>query len=209
MTLEVRLWIVSGLAFAGFLLLGYYVTHTAQLPRIDVESAVIRGQSTPLASFLTFTGRGPFLAAALVVTGLALWYVHASLRVVLLVAISQLASQAVLEGFKHVFARHRPDYWLIGLERGFSYPSGHASTAITFFCAWACIVLLSSTRRDTKLLIAATLVIWAAGIVWSRLALGAHYLTDVAGGILFGVAWICSAAALYVHFNGVLTVPVS
>jgi len=209
MTLEARLWIAGAVAFACFLLLGYYVTHTGQLPRIDVESAAIRGQATPLASLFTFTGRGPFLVAVLFLTALALWYMHASLRVVILVAISQLASQAVLEGLKHVFARHRPDYWLIGLERGFSYPSGHASTAVTFFCAWACIVLLSSTQRDTKLLIAAALFIWAAGIAWSRLALGAHYFTDVAGGILFGVAWICSAAALYVHFNGVLTVPVS
>ncbi|MBV9272179.1 MAG: phosphatase PAP2 family protein, partial [Candidatus Eremiobacteraeota bacterium] len=122
--------------------------------------------------------------------------------VVLIVAVSQLASQGVLEGFKQLFARHRPDYWLIGLERGFSYPSGHASTAITFFATWAAIVLLSAASRELKIGIAMVLFAWAAGIVWSRLALGAHYLTDVTGGMLFGIAWMCAVAALYIHFNG-------
>lgn len=209
MTLELRLWIAAAVAFAAFLLLGYYVAHTAQLPRVDVETAAIRGQATAFAAFLTFTGRGPFVAIATVAAAVLLWYLRAPLRVVAFVAVSQIASQLVIEGFKNIFARHRPDYWLIGLERGFSYPSGHASTAVTFFFTWAAVALLSTTARDTRLLIAGILIAWGAGIAWSRLALGAHYLTDVTGGLLFGVAWMCAVAAIYVHVNGVLTVPVS
>lgn len=207
MTLEARLWIACVIAFAAFLLLGYYVTHTAELPRIDVESTALRGQATAFAAFLTFTGRGPFIAIASVAAAVILWYARVPLRIAAIIIVSQLVSQLAIEGFKNVFTRHRPDYWLIGLERGFSYPSGHASTAVTFFCSWAIVAWLSSAARDAKLLIAGILVAWAAGIAWSRLALGAHYLTDVAGGLLFGIAWMCAVAAIYVHYNGVLTVP--
>jgi len=209
MTLEARLWIVAIAAFAAFLVLGYYVTHTAELPRIDIEAAAIRGQATGLAAFLTFTGRGPFIAAASVAIGALLWYARIPLRILAIVVVSQIASQIAIEGMKHIFVRHRPDYWLIGLERGFSYPSGHASTAVTFFCTWAIVTLLLPLSRDVKLLVAIALFAWAAGIAWSRLALGAHYLTDVTGGTLFGIAWMCAVAAIYVHYNGALSLTAS
>jgi membrane-associated phospholipid phosphatase len=44
------------------------------------------------------------------------------------------------------------------------------------------------------------LILLALAICWSRLALGAHYLTDLAGGALFAIA-IVSAAAAVVPFN--------
>jgi len=35
------------------------------------------------------------------------------------------------------------------------------------------------------------LAVCAVAIPWSRLALGAHYATDVLGGLLLGAAWLC------------------
>jgi membrane-associated phospholipid phosphatase len=46
---------------------------------------------------------------------------------------------------------------------------------------------LPIVARDS---IAAALCAWAVGIMWSRLALGAHYLTDVLRGAFFGFAWL-------------------
>jgi membrane-associated phospholipid phosphatase len=37
------------------------------------------------------------------------------------------------------------------------------------------------------------------GIPWSRLVLAAHYGTDVTGGILFGVAWLCLMLVVLGH----------
>jgi len=48
---------------------------------------------------------------------------------------------------------------------------------------------------DLKVAIVTVLVLWALGIMWSRLALGAHYLSDVFGGALFGTAWLCALFA--------------
>lgn len=191
----------SAIFFALFLLLGYAVSRSASLWRIDAEAVVLRGHATPLAAFLTFSGRGPFLSVLVALMAVALWGFHEPLRVLGMLAVSQVLSQAVIEMLKRRFTRKRPDYWLIGLERGFSHPSGHASTAITFFVTCAAIVLLAPWGRPEKLIVAELLVLWALGIVWSRLALGAHYPTDVAGGMLFGAGWTCAAAAIVLHFD--------
>lgn len=191
----------SAVFFALFLLLGYAVTRSASLWRIDAEAVVLRGHATPLASFLTFSGRGPFLSVLVVLMAVAFWRFQEPLRVLGALAFSQLLSQAAIEVVKRHFTRKRPDYWLIGLERGFSHPSGHASTAITFFITCAALVLAAPWGHPEKLVVAELLVVWALGIVWSRLALGAHYPTDVAGGMLFGAGWTCAAASLSLHFN--------
>jgi membrane-associated phospholipid phosphatase len=34
------------------------------------------------------------------------------------------------------------------------------------------------------------------GIPWSRLALDAHYATDVIGGLVFGCGWLCATIAI-------------
>lgn len=201
MSAPAYLTIASALFFALFLWLGHAVTRSASLWRIDAEAVALRGHATPLARFLTFSGRGPFLSVLLALMAVAFWRFAEPLRVLGVLALSQLLSQAVIEALKRHFIRKRPDYWLIGLERGFSHPSGHASTAVTFFISCAALALLSPWPRPEKLVVAELLVLWALGIVWSRLALGAHYPTDVAGGMLFGAAWTCAVAAISLHFT--------
>jgi undecaprenyl-diphosphatase len=201
MSLEAALWIASGICFALFLALGHYLARTASLTRVDAKAVAIRGQATPLAAFLTSTGRGPFLTLAFALAAIGFWTFGQPVRIVAVVFCLQFLSQLFIEGFKRGWERHRPDYWLIGLERGFSYPSGHASTAITFFATSAVLSLLSPFPRPAKIVVASAFVLWAIGIGWSRLALGAHYPTDVAGGTLFGLAWVCAVAAISLHFH--------
>ncbi len=102
-----------------------------------------------------------------------------------------------------MYRRNRPD-WLLRHETGLSYPSGHATTSITFFGGWATVLLLSPAPRAAKVAGVIVLVIWMLGIDWSRLALAAHYATDVIGGTLFGCGWLCLVAAAVVHVRGAL-----
>lgn len=72
---------------------------------------------------------------------------------------------------------------------GLSFPSGHANSA-ALFCAAMLTVFWSSWglvgRRIAMVLAVAVPLLCG----WTRITLGAHYLSDVVGGFLFGVAWV-------------------
>ncbi|HKU66897.1 MAG TPA: phosphatase PAP2 family protein [Candidatus Baltobacteraceae bacterium] len=199
MSLELRLWIAAAALFALFVALGLRVMNRP-LERLDAEAIVFRGQLTHLALIFTRSGRSRQLTVACV----AAIAVYAALRlpifIPLLITGSQILTQILVEYCKTLFKRMRPDYWLVGLEAGHSYPSGHATTAVVFFIGWAAVVAMSALPGDLKSILIAALTLWALGIVWSRLALGAHYLTDVTGGALFGAAWLCALFTTSSHF---------
>lgn len=198
--MEARLWITSGIALALFLALGAYAATQPHLP-IDLWAAPLRGHHLRLAEIFTTSGR----FVPLLLLGLASVGVLALLRLPvwggLAVLGSQIASQGAVEAIKHFFHRARPDDWFLQHEWGYSYPSGHACTAIVFFGAWLLIALIAPIPRAAKIVSAAVLALWMIGIDWSRLALGAHFLSDVIGGTLFGISWLSALLALLVHFG--------
>ncbi len=135
---------------------------------------------------------GRLLAAGGV--GLTL-FVGLGVFVVLAIIFSQVVSQGLVSLSKGLFARARPDVWLDRHEPGFSYPSGHATTAVVFYGAWVVVLWTSPLPAAVRVCGTALLAGWALGIGWSRIALGAHYPTDVIGGFLLGAAWFCFALA--------------
>ncbi|MDF6017426.1 phosphatase PAP2 family protein [Streptomyces sp. JH34] len=70
---------------------------------------------------------------------------------------------------------------------GFSFPSGHAMTATTSF-AILLLVLLPLVRRGLRPLFWAVAVVSVLGVGFTRVALGVHWFSDVAGGWTLGLA---------------------
>ncbi len=198
-----RLDIAALALFAAFVALGMLVSRRP-LTRLDAEAVYFRGQATRIALLFTLSGRSRALTAACVLAIAIFALLRLPLGIPLIIAGSQLVSQLIVELCKMFFKRMRPDYWLVGREAGHSYPSGHATTAVVFFIGWALVVALSPLGGGVKTALIAALTVWSLGIIWSRLALGAHYLTDVTGGALFGAAWLC---ALSSHLYTVLSLP--
>ena len=104
---------------------------------------------------------------------------------------------SVLGGFgretllKEVFHRTRPDLVpALAREATFSFPSGHATMATVFFGGLAALVFHVTPARlpRTAAAVGASLVI--GSVAFSRIYLGVHWLTDVAGGILIGLFWV-------------------
>jgi membrane-associated phospholipid phosphatase len=98
--------------------------------------------------------------------------------------------------FQHLFARPRRLDWVVKHEAAFSYPSTHAAIATGFYALWAAMLYASELPRWVRGVSASLLAILAIAICWSRLALGAHYLTDLAGGALLALAIVSAALAI-------------
>lgn len=203
MSVTLRVGLIALALVVLFVWLGMHVSRRP-LSRLDAEAVYFRAQLTPVALFFTLTGRAPALLASCMIAIAVYSFLHLPLWIPLLITISQLVSQMLVESCKLVFRRMRPDYWLVGREAGHSYPSGHATTAVVFFIGWAVVIAFTALPGSEKSILMGVFTVWALGIMWSRLALGAHYFSDVCGGALFGTAWLLMAFDISSHFYGIL-----
>ncbi|QJW85395.1 phosphatase PAP2 family protein [Ramlibacter terrae] len=97
-------------------------------------------------------------------------------------------------GMKNVFQRIRPalDEPLVHLTT-FSFPSGHAVASTVFYgtlCGIALAHLRTRSRRIAAIAAALSMVVL---VCFSRVYLGAHFLTDVVAGVAMGAAWLLLA----------------
>jgi len=70
-------------------------------------------------------------------------------------------------------------------------------TAVATYVGWAIVCGFSPFSIPIREALVAVFILWAIGIDWSRLALGAHYVTDVIGGTLLGFAWLCLLVGIF------------
>lgn len=92
--------------------------------------------------------------------------------------------------FKSIFTRSRPlDINLI-VENGYSFPSGHSLTALSFYGFIIYLIYKSKLNiREKKLLISMlSIIILVIGL--SRIYLGVHYFTDVIGGFTLSYVYL-------------------
>src|SRR5947209_3968786 len=95
------------------------------------------------------------------------------------------------EWLKLLVHRHRPfvDGWFVDWS-GYSFASGHTIGATLLYGQLALFLIpIIKNRRGRVLLFSAASVVIAL-VGFSRIALGAHYLTDVLGGVFFGMMWL-------------------
>ncbi|WP_317995905.1 phosphatase PAP2 family protein [Vulcanimicrobium alpinum] len=197
--MTLRLLLIALVSCCAMLVVGALVS-TRPPGALDQAAVALRGHGVPLALFFTSLGRWyVLLPIGVLAVGLAMT-LRANVMPVLVVIAAQVISQALNALVKLGFHRVRPNGFLGPHEPDLSFPSGHAVTAIVFFVGLAILAWHAPFPRAVDALLAIALSACAAGIAWSRLALGAHYATDVLGGLLLGTATLCAAFAVIVRY---------
>ena len=101
----------------------------------------------------------------------------------------------LVPALKAVYERARPDLGsVIALPHSYSFPSGHAATAVVLYGALGILLAerARSRRRAAGWLVGAALLALAIGT--SRVVLNVHFVSDVAAGFAVGLAWLCCCA---------------
>lgn len=186
-------------AVAGFAGIAEEMVEREEWDAFDRALATAVGRSvTPAGvsalSAVTHLG-DTWLVTALSVAGAAgLWFRRR--RILLAGWIAAFAGGALLNlALKAVFRRERPELGepLIA-ALGWSFPSGHAMGATVAYGMIAYLLVLRFGRAPAPAIVAAaTALVLSVG--FSRVYLGVHYLSDILGGFLAGIAWVAVCAS--------------
>lgn len=141
---------------------------------------------------------GKPLWLAIVVTAGALFvYRRGRRRLAVFLAFTVIGGGLVDSGVKLAVNRPRPvvDH-PVETAFGKSFPSGHAMSATVAYGALLLAFLPVLPRRYRPFAFAGGCVL-VLGIGTSRLLLGVHFLSDVIGGYVLGLAWLAGSTAAF------------
>ncbi len=152
---------------------------------------------TTLLSAATSIG-GTVSMGAIVAVVAATLLVRKELASAVFVVVTAGAGALVNLGLKMIFTRMRPDLAsALIVMRSYSFPSGHAMSSFVVFGALAYLALRqpwSWAAKSAGLAIVLTIVV-LVGL--SRVYLGVHWASDIAGGWSAGTVWLASAVVAF------------
>jgi undecaprenyl-diphosphatase len=156
---------------------------------------------------VTSLGTGAVVTMIVLVAGMFLWLNQHKHSAILLI-VATVGGMGLNQLLKIGFNRPRPQIFAWGTyAMSSSFPSGHAMSSVIVYgtVAYLAARLQRNARSRVLTLVAAAVIIVL--ICVSRIYLGVHYPSDVAAGIVIGLAWagfcmaVLEAAQLYAKHN--------
>lgn len=98
---------------------------------------------------------------------------------------------------KRFIDRARPDIQHMVSVETLSYPSGHAMSAMAFYGFLIYLVYKFNINRFIKYGVMFLLVMFILSIGISRIYLGVHFPSDIAGGFIAGAIWVVFCVLIF------------
>ena len=192
LVLGVLLFIGMTLTLAA---LAEHVMTGRPLTLVDQQlSAWLARNRTPALNtfFIVVTSLGSTAVGTIVAVILGIYLLLRRQRYWFAAAMLTIAGGALLNRFlKLAFQRARPEFDdPITTFAGYSFPSGHTVSATVVFGTLALYLFTRRKNFRARVVVIGLAILVILMVAFSRIYLGAHYLTDVLAAIAEGVAWI-------------------
>lgn len=197
MRLKSQLSIAFILCCISLLVFGFLAYFVSGNEIIRFDSKIIAfiqsfesNQLTTIMKFLSFVGSTPVVIILSILILFLLYKVFKN-RHELVLFVAALVGSALLNLLlKEIFERARPDFHRLVEISGYSFPSGHAMNAFTFygtvtFLLWRHVHV---RRGRSALLLGSAIMVLGIGV--SRIYVGVHYPTDIIGGYFASATWL-------------------
>ncbi len=202
--LRVTLFAVAFLLVAiPFGLLLDQVQDNGSLIRLDTSAARylhdrVRQSDDLVRELKILTFFGSPLWFYIIVTPAVVWvWRRGHSRLAVFLVVTTLGGGLLDTIVKEAVGRPRPSLVdPVATAHGKSFPSGHAMSSTVAYGSLLLVFLPAIGRRYRPLVFAGAVVLVLA-IGFSRLALGVHYITDVIGGYVLGLAWLAASTAAF------------
>jgi undecaprenyl-diphosphatase len=86
-----------------------------------------------------------------------------------------------------IVRRDRPHVEQLDSAPTFSWPSGHIAACVVFYVGLATVVFWNTKRTLSRVVFATIAVVVPLTVIFCRLYLGMHYITDAIGGVVLGL----------------------
>ena len=200
---QIGVLISFGITFAILSCLAYQYPYFPVDQRISLWMQAFEGHLFPMMHFVSFISSR--LPATIIVVSVAIWLGRSGRRIeaILTSSVTVISSLAIVPAIKSLVDRPRPTPDLVQvmtLSQGESFPSGHATFAVVFYgFLFYLLPSLTSNRTAVKTLriLLATLIGLTTA---SRIYLGAHWFSDVIGGLVLGGLVLLGSIIIYCHY---------
>ncbi|MGI2296622.1 phosphatase PAP2 family protein [Paenibacillus sp. GXUN7292] len=192
---------VFWLLLAGFAVIAAFVALQPDNRLDQSVASYIQGfeadKITSIMMFFTTVGSTKF--TILITLGvLAILYAKFRKANELLFICAVLGGSALLNTvLKLIFHRARPEVHRLIEETGFSFPSGHTMAALALYGAVAFLLWRHASTVALRALIIGITALFVFMIAVSRIYLGVHFPSDIAGGILASGMWLSLVIWVY------------
>ncbi len=138
---------------------------------------------------LTWLGSG-YVTVSMALLGSIILYRQRKERSIWILWVLMAGIGLFVQVGKRTFVRKRPAQVAYYPETGYSFPSGHAATAMTLYGLLGYWLVRGRRPIRNRWLVGIGAIGLIGVVGFSRIYLGVHFLSDVLGGYLLGSCWL-------------------